>query len=65
MKSSYIVSVFCFAAVASLLLAIPVLASRLPDIKTADNTVKTYMHRVYEKVGVNGKKELFEKFNDL
>lgn len=35
------------------------------ELEISESTVKTYMHRVYDKVGVNGKKELFERLNDM
>ncbi|MFW6429162.1 MAG: helix-turn-helix transcriptional regulator [Desulfosalsimonas sp.] len=35
------------------------------ELDISESTVKTYMHRIYEKMGVSGKKNLFEKLNSL
>ncbi|MBA2880936.1 DNA-binding CsgD family transcriptional regulator [Desulfosalsimonas propionicica] len=35
------------------------------ELALSESTVKTYMHRVYEKMGVSGKKKLFEKLSNL
>lgn len=35
------------------------------ELELSESTVKTYMQRVYEKMGVSGKKKLFEKLNNL
>ncbi|MFW6284627.1 MAG: helix-turn-helix domain-containing protein, partial [Desulfosalsimonas sp.] len=35
------------------------------ELELSESTVKTYMHRVYEKMGVSSKKKLFEKLSNL
>jgi DNA-binding CsgD family transcriptional regulator len=35
------------------------------ELEISESTVKTYMYRVYEKMGVKGKKKLFEMLNQL
>ncbi len=35
------------------------------ELEISESTVKTYMYRIYEKMGVRGKKKLFEVLNSF